>query len=302
MDAAFEAALRDQVGPRLQAHGYTYDARLQADDEVFGFCKSLDKGQAIVQFQRRQSLAAESFTVNLIYTPARKIQPRRLDADGARAARLSTVLWFVHQARRYPTFDYWWNARDEQERSTALADAIAAIEQYGLPWLENPGAARPWEMPIQRSAEFVEAVQANLLAKLQPLGYRWHCQSLSGVVAYCYFSKRLSEGCYALIEFQPIYSLDPDKFSFDVRLQRRGAADPLSFGGDYAEWRSASLAQLVAQTHGRRSLEQLAVDDVKTLLWHYADRAELDVQLQDALLQIKQLGLAWIEQSLQPLK
>ncbi len=292
LDTAFEAALREQVSPRLQEYGYTYDARLQADDEVFGFSKSLDQGQAVIQFQRRQPLTIDSFTVNLIY----------FSGNGTRAARLSTVLWFVHQARRYPAFDYWWSARDEQERRAALSDAAAALEQYGLPWLENPDAACPWEMPAQRGAEFVEAVQGHVLPELQQAGYRWQCQSLSGAIPYCYFSKHLSDGSYALIELQPIYSLDPDKFSFDVRLQRRGDANPLSFSGDYAEWRSASLAQLVAQAHGGHSLERLAVDDVKTLLWHYADRAELDAQLQDAVQQIKRVGLAWVERSLGPLK
>jgi hypothetical protein len=286
----------------LQLHGYTYDVQLQMAGDVFGFCKSLGCGRAIIQFQRRKLQPADSFTVNLIYTPDRDIQPHLSSPNGARAARLSTVLWYVSQARRYPTFDFWWSARNEQERSAALSDALDAIEQYGLPWLENPAAARPWEMPLQRSAEFFEAVQANLLSELRPLGYEWQCQSLSGATAYCYFDKRLPDGSYALIEFQPIYSLDPDRFTFDVRLQRRGDANPLTFSGDYADWRSASLAQLLAQTRSCQLLEQLALEDVKALLWHYADRAALDVQLQDAARQIKRLGLAWVEQSLWPLK
>ena len=165
------------------------------------------------------------------------------------------MLWFVHGIRAdYPTFDYWWSARNEQERSAALLDAIDAIEQYGMPWLENPDAARPWEMPVQRNAEFVAAVQATLLPEIATTGLSagmpisvWRSSRIVILTSAC------SDGTYALIELQPIYSLDPDEFNFDVRLQRRGDADPLAFSGDYAQWRSVSLAQLVCADAQQRA-------------------------------------------------
>ena len=44
-------------------------------------------------------------------------------------------------------------------------------------------------------------------------------------------------------------------------------------------------------------LDRLPVSKVKSLLWHYRDRAELDAQLRDALGLIKRLGIRWIEQA-----
>ncbi len=63
----------------------------------------------------------------------------------------------------------------------------------------------------------------------------------------------MPDGTFALIELQAIYSLDPGEFNFDVRLQRRADGDPLDFDGDYGQWRSVSLAQLVWQARGRRA-------------------------------------------------
>lgn len=107
----------------------------------------------------------------------------------------------------------------------------------------------------------------------------------------------MPDGTFAFIELQSIYSLDPGEFNFDVRLQRRGDRDPLAFNGNYGHWRCISLAQLVWQARGGGSLDRLSVSEVKTLFWHYRDRAELDAQLRDALAQIKQIGCAWVEQT-----
>jgi hypothetical protein len=120
---------------------------------------------------------------------------------------------------------------------------------------------------------------------------------LAGDLPYYYFSKALPDGSYALIELQAIYSLDPSEFYFDVRLQRRADSDPLAFGGDYTDWRSVSLTQLVWQTQGGAPFDQLSVSEVKTLFWHYRDRAELDTQLLAALAQIKKIGQGWVEQA-----
>ena len=43
LHTAFEAALQELVAPRLQVHGYAYVRKAaSADDELLGFCKSLD--------------------------------------------------------------------------------------------------------------------------------------------------------------------------------------------------------------------------------------------------------------------
>jgi hypothetical protein len=171
------------------------------------------------------------------------------------------------------------------------------IERYGIPWLEDPAAPRPWEMPVQRTDEFAAAVQAVMAHQMEHLGYRLERLSLPGNLPYCYFSKTMLDGTFALIELQAIYSLDPDEFNFDVRLQRRVTRDPLAFNGNYGHWRSISLAQLAWQARGGAPLDRLTVSNVKNLFWRYRDRAELDAQLSDALAQIQHIGLDWIEQA-----
>lgn len=295
----FETALLNCVAPRLRPLGYEYDARLRVEEELFGFRKLLsDDVQAIIQFQRRGNSEADRFTVNLIRGRASEIQPRLYDDEaGASAARLSYVLWFVYSLRDYPACDFWWTASDATQREAALRDAAARIERQGVPWLENPDAPKPWEMPAQSADEFAQAVRAAMATQMERLGYRLERQSLPGDRPYCYFSKAMPDGTFALIELQSIYSLDPSEFNFDVRLQRRGDNDPLDFDGDYGQWRSMSLAQLVWRARGSASLDRLSVSEVKTLFWHYRDRAELDAQLKDALEQIRQIGCVWVEQA-----
>ena len=292
MSNDFEAALLHIVAPRLQPLGYVYEAALRVDDEVFGFCKMLSHAtQAVIQFQRQSDPTLDRFTVNVLRGPAD-------DNDvQARAARLSYVLWFVYKRRDYAVSDHWWTASNSAQREAALLDAVEKIERYGIPWIEALDAPKPWEMPLSRAEEFGEAVQEVMAREMERLGYQAACQSLSGNVPYCYFSKALPDGRYALIELQAIYSLDPAEFIFDVRLQRRANRDPLAFDGNDEHGRSVSLAQFIRQTRGGSSLDRLAVPDVKTLLWHYRDRAELDAQLIAALEQIKQFGCAWVEQA-----
>ena len=158
------------------------------------------------------------------------------------------MLWFVYGLRDYPASDFWWTASDPARREVVLLDAAEKIERYGVPWVESPAAPKPWEMPVQRADEFGEAVQAVMAPEMERLGYHLEQQLLPGNLPYSYFSKAMPDGTFALIELQSIYSLDPGEFNFDVRLQRRVDGDPLEFNGDYGQWRSISLAQLVWQT------------------------------------------------------
>ncbi len=302
MSDDFEAALLNCVAPRLQRLGYHYDARLRRENELFGFRKPLDSGvQAVIQFQRQGSSPRDRFTVNLIRTRANEIQPGPYGSEAsASAARLSYVLWFVYGLRDYPVSDFWWLASDSARRGAMLLDATEKIERYGVPWVESPTAPKPWEMPVQRADEFVQAVQAVMAPQMERLGYRLEQQSLPGNLPYCFFSKAMPDGTFALIELQPIYSLDPGSFNFDVRLQRRANSDPLDFNGDYRQWRSMSLAQLAWQARSHVPLAALPVAEVANLSWHYHDRAELVAQLAEALTQIKQIGCVWVEQAVEP--
>jgi hypothetical protein len=323
-----EATLQRLAAPRLSECGYEYDDRLRAGDELFGFRKPLGGDlHAIVQFQRRdvttqpslrgtkqspsvgpeiasqtalamtqaeQLRRGDEFTINLLRVKSAAIEPHVYGGySGSLGARLSHVLWFVEDVRAEGSRpDCWWTLDD-------LEAVLDALLRYGLPWLENPQASKPWEMPAQRWPEFAAAVTAIIAPELAAHGYRAAAQSLAGSFPYPYFVKPLSaaRGEYALIEFQSIYSLDPAQFTFDVRLQRKATEDPLDFSGLYDEWsaRAASLGQLVWRARAQPANEAWSVDAVKSLLWHYADRAELDDRLREVLAAIKQIALPWLE-------
>jgi hypothetical protein len=326
----FEATLQRLTAPRLSACGYEYDDRLRAGDDLFGFRKPLGGDlHAIVQFQRRgpyppppspkiekmisgegervlpspenrfaQRFSGEGpgvrqaeFTINLLRVKSAAIEPHVYGGySGSLGARLSHVLWFVENVRAeggQP--DQWWTLDD-------LEAALDAVLRYGLPWLENPQASKPWEMPAQRWPEFVAAVTAIVAPELEAHGYQAAAQSLAGTFPYPYFVKPLPNGEYALIEFQSIYSLDPASFTFDVRLQRKATDNPLDFSGPYNDWPAASLGQLVWRARAQPEDEAWSVDAVKSLLWRYADRAELDDRLGEVLAAIKQIALPWLEQ------
>lgn len=298
MSSDFAAALSKHVTPVLQSLGYAYDVRLCLDDELYGFRKELGADvHAVIQFRYRQDAAQHDFTVNLFTAKCREIQPRMYGGyAGARGARLSYVMWFVHGLRDYAVPDYWWVAPDESLLPAALEEALSHIERYGIPWLESRVAAKPWEMPVSRADEFDRAIQSVMAPAMEQLGYHLERQSLPGHRPYCYFSKVLPDGSFGLIELQSIYSLDPNEFNFDVRLQRCLDRDPLAFNGDYGRC-SISLAQLVYRSRGGLPLDRLSVPEVKALFWRYRDRAELNGQLTDALEQIQRIGSAWIEQA-----
>ena len=273
---SFTDGLVEIVAPQLQLLAYEYEACLYAADELFGFGKPLGEAQAIVQFQMRHHLS-ESFTVNLL----------RVKADMC-GARLSTVLWYVYGLRAYAVSDHWWSANE-----AALQDAVEKVAQYGAQWIEDVRAPRPWEMPAHNGYELAEAVEVNLAPALLRRGYRLERQRLMGDVPYLYFVRELPDGTHGFIEMQSVYSLDPHEFQFDVRVQRRMDVNPLAWSAQSG----VSLAQLMYQARGRR-LETALVAEAKTLLWRYADRAELDAQLRDALTQIERIGLPWIDQAI----
>lgn len=285
----FAQFLQQRIDSRLKPLGYTFDARLRFGSELFGFSKPFGNDvYAIVQFQRHAHATNDEFTINLLRVKAPQLSPRVFEGyDRARGARLSYVLWFIHNLRIYPQADHWWAA-------TEIDDALDQLIAYGLPWLADEDSKKPWEMPAHDGVEFVAAVQAIVAPELEALGFRSAVQTLAGKFAYPYFVKPLPRGDFGLIEFQAAYSLDPDLFQFDVRLQRTAADDPLDFNGHYRDWCAASLGQLVWQ--GRNASDApITVEAVKALLWRYADQAELTDQLRAVVGHLRQIALPWFE-------
>ena len=148
--------------------------------------------------------------------------------------------------------------------------------------------------PRNRWSEFVATVMDIAGPELSALGYRAATQTLAGRFPYPYFVKALADGDFALIEFQSTYSLDPTQFSFDVRLQRKASDNPLDFGGAYGEWRTASLGQLVWRTCHAAD-EAWSIEAVKSMVWQYADRAELADRLREVLAHVPPIARPWLE-------
>jgi hypothetical protein len=288
----FEDSLQKILSPRLTKHGYEYNPNLRSGEELFGYSKNVGvELYAVVQFQRRSGLANDEFTINLLRVKASPLQARSFGGyAGASGARLSQVLWYVHELRSYPASEHWWAAEDRSGLEANLIDAADQIEKYGLAWIENPNPPKPWEMPEYPADQFIELLNQSVMPDLDRVGYRAVVHQLNGRFPYPYFVKSIGERQYAIIEFQQVYSIDPKEFIFDVRLQRVGTSDPLEHSGDYAHWQNASLGQLAWQVTGLTSLESL-----QSMLWHYADRAELADRLRDALAKLKQFGLPWLE-------
>jgi hypothetical protein len=286
--SSFEERLMIGAALRLKALGYEYDDHLREGEELFGFHKPLgDDVYAIVQFQRHYQAVSDEFTINLIRTKTPELQPRIYGGyAGSCGARLSNVLWFVHSLRLYPQPDHWWNDLDE---------ALDLLERYGLAWIEDPLAKKPWEMPAHRGQEFAETVRQVIGPAIARSGYRSELRHLMGGIPYPYFVKDQSDSTYAFVEFQVAYGLDPEHFMFDVRLQRKPTIDPFDFAGSYRDWRSASLGQLAWRARHAQLVENVPLEEVKLVMWHYADRAELIDRLRDALDEIKQIGLPWLE-------
>lgn len=283
----FETWLLSAAAPRLRMLGYEYDGRLRLGEELFGFRKALgDDVHAVVQFQRHR-LPDDEFTINLIRAKSAEVAPHFYDGDpAARGARLGHVLWFVCGRRVYAQPDQWWQPND-------LPGLLEELERCGLPWLEDAVAVKPWEMPAHRGREFAEAVQAGVAADFAAEGYRFEVQTLAGGMPYPYLVRAAPDGAFELIEFQIVYGLDPQSFTFDVRLQRKATADPLDYGGAYSAWAGASLGLLRwRDTHSTG--EGYALADVADVLWRYASRAELDEALRDAAAQIRRLALPWL--------
>jgi hypothetical protein len=275
----------EAAAAQLVKHGYGYDTRLCDGDEVSGFAKALgDDVYAIIQFQRR----GDEWTINLLRVKSAEIGLHVYGGyPGALGARLGHVIWFVANVREGDDPDRWWTIE-------TLDAALELLIDYGLPWLEDPYALKPWDMPAQRWSEFATAVMDIAGPELLAQGYRAETQSLAGCFPYPYFVKPLANGEYALIEFQSSYSLDPARFMFDVRLQRKTTANPLDFGGAYGDWRAASLGQLVWRTRWTDNVAW-SVNAVKSVLWQYADRVELADRLREVLGHVPHIARPWLE-------
>jgi hypothetical protein len=154
----FELVLIQIAEPRLESLGYAYDTQLKDRDILFGFSKRLDKGIfAIIEFQRHQYEEEPwgwGFRVNLIRSKTEK--PAKWDEGhypGYLNERLSFLIWVEYSLRIYPGPDHWWEAANVDGFETQLLDALGKIEQFGIPWLEDPESRMSSEGPFDPSSK-----------------------------------------------------------------------------------------------------------------------------------------------------
>jgi hypothetical protein len=293
----FDNALQKIAAPRLKELGYEYDPNLREGDELFGFSKDLgDQIAALVQFQRKGGLSNDEFTVNLLRVKTAEVQPRVYGGyAGALGARLTHMLWYVHELRDYPASEYWWVSADRSGLEANLIDAVNQIERYGVAWIEDPNAPRPWEMPEYPADQFVEVLNQVVTPDLVRLGFRSDMHRLNGNFPYPYFVKPIGDRQYGIIEFQQVYSVDPKQLDFDVRLQRKATPDPLDFCGEQRDCANIPLGLLVRQLNASSLPEIHPV--LTPLWWTYSTRAELIDRMGDVLAKVKQVAIPWLEKS-----
>ena len=296
----FERVLKRVAAPRLKALGYEFDDNLKDSDVLLGFRRHLgDDVQAIVRFQRHARggrALSDDFSVDLIRAQSEVIHPHVYGGyAGALGAQLSQVLWYVADMQAYGQPDHWWTPRSGRALARNIAEVVDYLEQVGLPWLEDPEAQKPWEMPSHEGREFQMALRSIVAPRLEQLGYRPESHPLAGDHAHCYFVKRLRKDWHAIVEFQPIYSLDPSHFEFDVRLQRKRSSNPFKFGKRYRYWRRTSLGQLMRRAYAARREQQPSMPEFRPVTWRYANHCELEACLHDAVEKVAEVAVPWLE-------
>jgi hypothetical protein len=317
-DINFEQILKKVAAPRLKPLGYEYDARLQDRDNLFGFSKKLDEDiYTIVAFQRHQCEEAAwgwGFCVNLTRSktqdPAEWYQGQY---SGYIYTQLSYLLWAGYNLSIYPKSDYWWEAATADEFEMQLLDALDKIEQYGIPWLENPQSKNPDHRDITRWDEFGEVLQNIVAPELELAGYEIRKYTRAKGRLHSYFAKQLLDNLNAFIVFQQIQSIDRHpRFSFDVLLFRKEASDPFSGSRGYLELQSP-LGKFLWTVHSvliyppeliewkmalqekNGELTPVQAPAPRFFKWEYDSREELEEQLKNALDKLKQYGIPWLE-------
>ena len=136
---------------------------------LYGFRKDLGEGiQAIIWFQQSQYAlkGVAEFTIELERKPGK-------DAEGYRRMELRGLLWGFYGLRRYPYSEAWWFATGPEEMAAAFADALSVLQEYGIPWLEDPHPRSPvWpSITEEQFAEWRAAVARLVAPALTSRGY-----------------------------------------------------------------------------------------------------------------------------------
>lgn len=135
MRLAFEKSLRSVARPALERHGYAFDGGRR-------FVRQAESGEdLVVEFQLGVRSAEGRFTVNLIagdrWARLGMVRPTRLARAVGRLLGDRDPWW---KGILLPK-DKWWPIRAEQTAMDAvMAETLAAIEAYGLSWVERHGA------------------------------------------------------------------------------------------------------------------------------------------------------------------
>jgi len=287
----FKQALIESVAPRLKLLGYEYNDALRDRNLRYGFYKLLDNGvYVLIMFdrqQREERPLGYGFTVELIRCKTANLEKWSY-SDILVSGRLSLIIWFVFGLQIYSQYDYWWIPTKADELVEQFSDVIDKLEKYGIPWIEDTDSIEPWKMPIYKQREFRDALHRFVSPELNLLGYG--TKEFNQHNQPPYYAKKLDTSLYGLIEFLPVYNLDPPRLEFDILLQRKEAADPADYS--HVGQLYATLSMLL---HFVYNLEEFPSP---RMLWEYADSDELVNQLHNVLILLKRYAIPWLEDPL----
>jgi hypothetical protein len=316
----FRQALFKFAKPRLQTRGFEYDDDLRDRNITYGFRKHLGANiQAIVLFQRSQSQERAkgfAFTVNLVRSKTNDIkQWEHGTYEGYLQERLGVLLRTVYGIHSYLEVDHWWIPSTPEKYAAEISDVLDKLEEYGIPWLENPHSkpifALAPEESNQRKDGIRSALQEVISGELGAYGYRLQ-EHANGSL---FFGKSLwkQTNVFLLFEFRRTRNDYSPQVEFDVILIRKRSDDPFSSGQTFSgEELRTSLGQLLWYEYGVYPNKFMGWDDgyqeqqdgtmiliqkppQKAFSWRFASDAELRQQLKDIMSKLHEYGLPWLE-------
>jgi hypothetical protein len=282
----FEKALINYVKPYMEAQGYHYNIGLREKDILYGFSKELDESiRTIVQFQRKQEDERASglgFTVNLIRQKEDQYGDK-VPYDGYLWARLGEVLWFVYNQSIYPSYNQWWISESIDDIEDMFFDVVKRLEQYGIPWLEDPNSKQIGDISAYNKEQFQQVIISVVSPPLEKLGYRRIIRQDRS----SYYVKELPFGMYTFIEFSQNTHIDRPGLGFDVILQRKSIDNPDNFSQGQDLYGTLSLIMNVALKIDRFPFPNFT--------WEYKDRKDLVKKVKEVLNDLHLHAIPWLE-------
>jgi hypothetical protein len=279
--------------------GYTYDLQLQKDGRLFGFSREVMLPatgpvccKVVFQRYRRQGI---QFTIDLYRDRTREgRQPEDVAYEGRIHSTLQEVLVKDARLPQYKNTYFWWNIpneRDAKALQAVIADAVNAIVNYGIPWLEdesNSGA-----LGAEHYQALTKAIEEIVAPRMREAGYELTYQPGRYTDRLPHFTKRVTEYLVARVEFllgKLWFSPDSPPV-FSVLLSRRlDPTAPAAMQNDYSQYEVAEqLNQLLVRKAYKFNIPIKPVKEV------YGSFDELRDSLAYVAEVLVEHGVPWVE-------